>query len=70
MEFGARQSDFCLPWSALVSGHRAVTSHISRLSSQTFAGAPTVRGPASRAAFCGWCREGELNPQDPKVGGF
>jgi hypothetical protein len=20
--------------------------------------------------FCGWCREGELNPQDPKVGGF
>jgi hypothetical protein len=28
--------------------------------------------PASRL-FCGllgWCREGESNPQDPKVGGF
>ena len=28
--------------------------------------------PASRF-FCrllGWCREGESNPQDPKVGGF
>ena len=20
--------------------------------------------------LCNWCREGELNPQDPKVGGF
>jgi hypothetical protein len=30
------------------------------------------RAPASRL-FCGllgWCREGESNPQDPKVGGF
>jgi hypothetical protein len=59
-----------LRWSAPISGHNGVTrqfwSNFGGLNSE---GANVFETRVQRG-FCEWCREGELNPQDPKVGGF
>ena len=55
---------------APVFGHRAVTRHFRGWSGHLIHEAANVAGSRVPRGFCEWCREGELNPQDPKVGGF
>ena len=56
--------------SEVFPGHRAVTSQISRRPVQNIQGRSECFGSRVPRGLCGWCREGETNPQDPKVGGF